>query len=125
MLWCQGGFTLRISGGADVEVGAPFGVVGRASGGAVVIDDPAASSRHVYLHLDGRGLFAVDLATRTGTRVGPGGGLSGWLRPGDRLEVAGREIELVEVRLGPGEPQAEARPAASPLDDAGEASLAG
>ena len=81
MLWFQGGFTLRISGGATVAVDVPFGVIGRAPGRALVIDDPAASSRHAYLHLDHRGLFAVDLATRTGTRVGPGGGLSGWLRP--------------------------------------------
>lgn len=124
MLWSQGGFTLRTLGGATVSVDASFGVIGRAAGGSLVIDDPAASSRHAYLHLDYRGLFAVDLATRTGTRVGPGGGLSGWLRPGDRLEIAGRAIEVVEVRLETPEPKPEPRFAASPLDDAGDTPLA-
>jgi pSer/pThr/pTyr-binding forkhead associated (FHA) protein len=90
----------------------------------MVIDDPAASSRHAYLHLDRRGLFAVDLATRTGTRVGPGGGLSGWLRPGDRLELAGRVIEVVEVRLESPEPELQGWSTASPLDDVGDAPLA-
>jgi pSer/pThr/pTyr-binding forkhead associated (FHA) protein len=122
MLWSQGGFTLRVLGGATVTVDSPFGVIGRAPGGALVIDDPAASSRHAYLHLDRRGLFAVDLATRTGTRVGPDGGLSGWLQPGDRLEVAGHVVEVVEVRLESPEPSA--RPLTSPLDDAGDVSLA-
>ena len=64
-----------------------------------MIDDPAVSSRHAYLHLDRRGLFAVDLATRTGTRVGPDRAPAGWLRPGDRLEIAGREIEVLALRL--------------------------
>lgn len=124
MLWSQGGFTLRDVGGATVSVDAPYGVIGRAAGGSLVIDDPAASSRHAYLHLDRRGLFAVDLATRSGTRVGPGGGPSGWLRPGDRLEVAGRAIEVVEVRLESSEPEPRPQFAASPLDDAGDATLA-
>lgn len=121
MLWSQGGFTLRVSGGPTVEVDEPFAVIGRAPGGTVTIDDPAASSRHAYLHLDRRGLFAVDLATRTGTRVGPGGGPWGWLRPGDRMELAGRSIEVVEIRLDSPEPAP--WPEASPLDDAGDAPL--
>jgi pSer/pThr/pTyr-binding forkhead associated (FHA) protein len=124
MLWSQGGFTLRTLDGVTVSVDAPFGVIGRAPGGSLVIDDPAASSRHAYLHLDRRGLFAVDLATRSGTRVGPGGGPSGWLRPGDRLEIAGRAIEVVEVRLESAEPQSQPQFAASPLDDAGDMLLA-
>jgi hypothetical protein len=126
MLWSQGGFTLRALGGPSVSIDAPFGVIGRSPSGSLVIDDPAASSRHAYLHLDRRGLFAVDLATRTGTRVGPGGGPSGWLRPGDRLEIAGRVVEVVEVRLESPEPEPKppAWSAASPLDDVGDAPLA-
>src|SRR5205085_1173756 len=92
----------RVLGGRSSQtasVSRPFGVIGRAPGGSLVLDDPAVSSRHVYLHLDHRGLFTVDLATRTGTRVGTGGGPSGWLAPGDRLELAGRTIEVVEIRL--------------------------
>ena len=129
MLWSSGGFSLRVlgsRGGQTVSVPFPYGVIGRSQNGSLVLDDPAISSRHVYLHLDHRGLFAVDLATRTGTRVGPGGGLSGWLSPGDRLEIAGCSIEVVEIRQGPmddGLSAAYDLPA-TPLDDAREAPLA-
>ena len=82
-----------------VEVTAPFAVIGRGPGVTVRIDDPAVSSRHVYLHLDRRGLFAVDLATRTGTRVGAARTPSGWLQPGEFLEISGRKIELVSLHI--------------------------
>jgi pSer/pThr/pTyr-binding forkhead associated (FHA) protein len=126
MLWSSGGFTLRVlgsRGGQTVSVPAPYGVIGRAPGGALVLDDPAVSSRHAYLHLDRRGLFAVDLATRTGTRVGSGGELSGWLAPGQRMEIAGITIEVVEIRYGSNEDVA-TLPPSNPLDDAGETPLA-
>ena len=38
--------------------------------------------------------------TRTGTRINGTGRMVGWLRPGDWVEVAGRRVELVRVRLG-------------------------
>jgi pSer/pThr/pTyr-binding forkhead associated (FHA) protein len=127
MLWCSGGFTLRVLGsrsGPTASVSRPFGVIGRAPGGALVLDDPAVSSRHVYLHLDQRGLFAVDLATRTGTRIGTGGGPSGWLAPGDRIELAGRTIEVVEIRLDNDQDTPPGSLQENPLDDAGSAFLA-
>lgn len=97
-LWAEGRFTLRVRGpgGEDrvVAVGRPYGLIGRVAGADLIIDDPAVSGRHVYLHLDRRGLFAVDLATRSGTRVGDAGGPAGWLVAGEALEVAGRRVEL-------------------------------
>ena len=136
MPWQPGGFTLRVApdparggsggGAAVVEVAAPFAVIGRAPGIAVRVDDPAVSARHVYLHLDRRGLFAVDLATRTGTRVGASRAASGWLRPGDSLELAGRRVELLELDLGDDEGESAediAEPPRSPLDDTGDAPL--
>lgn len=130
-LWASGGFTLKIvspRGAETIVLGQPHAVLGRASADGLTLDDPAVSSRHAYLHLDPRGLFVVDLATRTGTRVGPSGLASGWLRPGQFFEVAGRRIELIDAPLrgpdddapaafGPGEPP-------SPLDDAGDRPLA-
>jgi pSer/pThr/pTyr-binding forkhead associated (FHA) protein len=96
----------------------------------LTLDDPAVSSRHAYLHLTARGLFAVDLATRSGTRVGPSGAPAGWLAPGDRLEVAGQAIEVVAIRRDAA-PDDEGEPLAgddafpeSPLDDAADAPLA-
>lgn len=126
MLWASGGFTLRLlSDGpardAIVSVADPFAVIGRTTGAALTIDDPAVSSRHAYLHLDRRGLFAVDLATRTGTRVGRDRAPSGWLRPGDRLEIAGREIEVMALRLDDDELIDPEPPPPNPLDDTGDA----
>ena len=38
--------------------------------------------------------------TRTGTRINGTDRMVGWLRPGDWLEVAGRRVELLRVRIG-------------------------
>lgn len=126
-LWAAGEFALRVAdaGGAAarvVRVGRPFGLVGRSEGVDVQLEDQAVSARHVYLHLDRRGLFAVDLATRTGTRVGPAGPPAGWLRPGQALEVAGNRLELADVRVDAPEPAGAARiEPADPLADSGPA----
>jgi len=127
LLWASGAFTLRIAGPnpgdepAVVTINQPFAVLGRTGNHLITIDDPAVSVRHVYFHLDPRGLFAVDLATRTGTRVGPEGEPSGWLHEGDWLEVAGRKIEVLSLAIDSdvfpdGLPK-------NPLDDAGDTPL--
>ena len=125
-LWASGGFTLRISGpgpeaASIVVVDRPFAVLGRTGNHRLTVDDPAVSVRHVYLHLDSRGLFAVDLATRTGTRVGPEGEPAGWLREGDSLEVAGCTIEVRELAIDSDVIPAGLPP--NPLDDSGDAPL--
>jgi pSer/pThr/pTyr-binding forkhead associated (FHA) protein len=126
MLWASGGFILRVfsnspAPAAIVSVATPFAVIGRTAGSTLMIDDPAVSSRHAYLHLDHRGLFAVDLATRTGTRVGNDRAPAGWLTVGDHLEIADREIEILEIHLdGGGITDPNPR---NPLDDIGDAEL--
>jgi len=129
-LWADGGFRLRVSepgqpgaGAAEVPIDRPFALVGRREGADVQIDDRHVSGRHLYLHLDRRGLFWVDLATRTGTRADGRERPSGWLRPGGALEVAGRRIELVECRVRDALPES-AHPPADPLADAGALPLA-
>lgn len=108
--WASGRFVLRVHGVGsnwrrDVEIRRPFALIGRIPGADVQIDDPDVNSRHAYLHLDRRGLFAVDLASRTGTHIGPQGrAAAGWLRPGEALEVAGRRIELRELFIEDAEP---------------------
>jgi pSer/pThr/pTyr-binding forkhead associated (FHA) protein len=104
-LWADGDMMFRVAGaGAEpdrlVKVRRPFAVIGRAGDADIVVGDRAVSSRHAYLHLDRRGVYAVDLVTRTGTRINGTPRMVGWLRPGDWLEVAGRRIELLRVRLG-------------------------
>ena len=103
-LWAAGEMLFRVAGaGAEpdrmVKVRRPFALVGRAPDADLVVDDRAASARHAYLHLDHRGVYAVDLVTRTGTRINGADRPVGWLRPGDWLEVAGRRIELLRTRL--------------------------
>src|SRR4051794_26668585 len=80
-LGADGEFRLRVGdagSGRVVEIARPFALIGRVAGADVQIEDRAVSARHVYLHLDRRGLFAVDLATRTGTRFGGAPRSAGW-----------------------------------------------
>ena len=96
-------------------------MIGRITGADVRIEDHRASARHLYLHLDRRGLYAVDLATRTGTRVGPEGRSSGWLSPGDSLELADHRIEVQDIEVAgglsqdPTDPLADSRTLLTPL----------
>ena len=103
-LWAEGSFRLRINDSSgtparEEQVDQPFGLIGRTAGADVLIADRAVSARHVYLHLDARGLFAIDLATRTGTRFNGADRPCSWLRPGDSFEVAGRSFTLVDYQV--------------------------
>ena len=115
-LWVDGEFWLEVHepGGGParlVHVPRPYGLLGRLEGADVRIDDRAVSARHVYLHLDRRGLHAVDLASRTGTRLPQPGRLACWLAPGDEIELAGRRVRLADLRLhGPPAAPDAARP---------------
>jgi predicted component of type VI protein secretion system len=115
LLWANGELTLliheprsgaRAAPGRAVTVRQPFALVGRGGGADLAIDDPDVSARHVYLHLDARGLFAVDLATRTGTRFGAPGTSTAWLAPGQSLELAGRRLEVLDLRVDGARPPA-------------------
>lgn len=102
--WTDGDMLLRVQGtGREsdriVKVRRPFAIVGQDQGCDVVIADRAVNERHAYLHLDPRGLYVVDLVTRTGTRIEEASQMVGWIRPGQALEVAGRRIELLRMRI--------------------------
>ena len=103
-LWTSGDMMFRISGPSPesdrlVKVSRPFALLGRSEDSDVVIPENAVSARHAYLHLDPRGVYAVDLVTRTGTRINGADQPVGWLQPGDSLEVGGRKIELLRIRI--------------------------
>src|SRR5690606_1061507 len=85
--------------GTVAIVDRPFALVGRSAGADLPVPGPGAAPIHVYLHLDRPGVFAVDLATRDGTRFddAPEGARSCWIRPGRGLEVAGHRVELIEA----------------------------
>jgi pSer/pThr/pTyr-binding forkhead associated (FHA) protein len=91
--------TLRIEGTDRqpeqvVQVERPFALAGLTEDADVRLSDHAVNARHAYLHLDSRGLYVVDLATRTGTRLNGADQTAGWLRPGDWFEIAGRRIAV-------------------------------
>jgi pSer/pThr/pTyr-binding forkhead associated (FHA) protein len=77
----------------------PHGLIGSVVGADVTIPDTSISARHAYLHVDDRGVCIVDLASRTGTRLNGRRIDSAWLRIGDVVEIAGRELELREIHL--------------------------
>ncbi|WP_435011833.1 FHA domain-containing protein (plasmid) [Tundrisphaera lichenicola] len=103
-LWVEGRFTVRVRGpghepGRVVRLRKPFALIGRLPGADLRIDDPAVEDRHALLILDHQGLFGVDLLTRTGTRFAGGNSTSARLGLGDVLEVAGRRIEILQLRI--------------------------
>ncbi len=89
--------------GVVAIISRPFALIGRSAAADLPVPSQEASLRHLYLHLDHRGVFAVDLISRTGTwfEGAPAGTRSGWLRPGDALVIAGYRIELIEAVPSP------------------------
>jgi pSer/pThr/pTyr-binding forkhead associated (FHA) protein len=103
-LWVDGRLTVRLRGlghepGRIIRLRQPYALIGQIPGADIRIDDPDVDGRHALLLLDRRGVFGVDLRSRTGTRFAGGAADSAWIGPGDILEVAGRRIELLEVRI--------------------------
>ncbi len=108
-LWALGRLRLRIrppdgGPGRVLRIARPFALIGRGTGADLRVNAPDASTRHAYLHLDHRGLFGVDLATRTGTRFSGAPLAAAWLRPGEAFEIAGHRIEVLEAALSPDSP---------------------
>ena len=127
-LWADGMLTLRVRGsgfgaGRPLTIRRPFALLGRGEGCDIRIDDPTVSARHAYLHIDRRGIFVVDLATRSGMRLDDAPASSGWLRPGQALEVAGRRVEIVSAHVDGVSSFAGPAPA-SLLAESGDAPLA-
>jgi hypothetical protein len=103
-LWVDGQFTVKVRGpgsepGRAFRVRRPFALIGRISGADLRIDDPAVDDRHTFLFLDRRGLLGVDLLSRTGTRFAAEEAAWSWLGPGDLVEIAGRRVEIVQLRV--------------------------
>jgi len=125
LLWVDGRLGLRVIDpegcpGPITRIVRPFAVIGRAPTADLVVEAAEASLRHVYLHLDHRGVFAVDLASRTGTRFDGASpkSRSAWLTVGSGFELVGHRIELVEAEVEGGPPLRNRE--AEPVDLMGE-----
>jgi pSer/pThr/pTyr-binding forkhead associated (FHA) protein len=103
-LWIDGRLTVRLRGpgpepGRILRIRRPFALIGRMPGADIRIDDAGVDDRHALLLLDRRGVFGVDLRSRTGTKFAGGEADSAWLGPGDLAEIAGHRVELLEIRI--------------------------
>ena len=102
--WTDGDMMFRVHGtGREmdriVKIRRPFALVGRSPDSDLCVRDAAVSDRHVYAHLDPRGVYVVDLLTRTGTRINGLSQSAGWLRPDQSFEMAGRRVTLLRMRI--------------------------
>ena len=103
-LWVNGQLTVRLRGpgaepGRILRIRRPFALIGQIPGADIRIDDPSVDGRHALLILDRRGVFGVDLLSRSGTRFAGAEAASAWLGTGDILEIAGRRVELLQLRI--------------------------
>jgi pSer/pThr/pTyr-binding forkhead associated (FHA) protein len=65
----------------------PFALLGRDPANDLNLDDAQISQRHAYVQVIGGRLFCVDLGSRTGIICDGVHGTSGWLDPGQSLQI--------------------------------------
>lgn len=70
----------------------PFAVVGRAGQCDVALDDQTVSLRHLYLQTIRDRVFAIDLFSANGCKLGGERFASGWLEPNQPLQLGRREL---------------------------------
>ncbi len=102
-LWADAEIVLRIrhcdSGTSQIyEFQQPFLRIGRGPRSDIRIVDPCFNSRHLYFHIDPRGVFGVDLVGRPETQFPGSPQPSGWLESGEGLDVGGYRIDLLYQR---------------------------
>jgi pSer/pThr/pTyr-binding forkhead associated (FHA) protein len=89
------------SGQATGQFGAaqPFALIGRDPSNDLCLEDSRISQRHVYVQMLGGRLFCVDMGSRVGIRCAGVQGTSGWLNPGEELEVGPFTIRYMTESL--------------------------
>jgi len=103
-LWVDGSIALRVRDRKHrswrmVKIRRPYAILGRHPKGDLVIDRPDVADHHVFLFLDRRGLFGVDLRTDAGTRFAGTEAEASWLGSGDLIEVGDHVIEVIQLRV--------------------------
>ncbi len=82
-----------------VKVRRPYAVLGSHPKADLVIPRNDVAEHHVFLFLDRRGLFGVDLRTDRGTRFAGTELEASWLGSGDLIEVGDHAIEVIQLRV--------------------------
>jgi len=98
----------------QVTAGQPFALIGRDAANDLCLDDPRISQRHVYVQMIGGRLFCVDMGSRSGIRCAGVQGTSGWLNPGQDLEIG-----PFAIRYAAGSAPASALTGINPLEARG------
>lgn len=103
-LWVDGSIVLRVRDKRHrawriVKVRRPYAVLGRHPKADLVLDREGVADHHVFLFLDSRGLFGVDLRTDRGTRFAGTDAEASWLGSGDLIEVDDTTIEVIQLRV--------------------------
>ena len=93
----------------------PFAMLGRDPRSDIPLTHDDVSRRHLFLHVIGGSLHALDLGSRTGTRWAEGARHSGWLLPGQSLRVGPFTIRCMSVGRG-APPEVGSNLAAGPLE---------
>lgn len=97
--WVAGRIGLRLSGQPPRWIDRPFARLGGTAGVDLRLLGREIHARHAYLHLDRRGVFALDLTGRAGLRIDGLPTPAGWLTPGQGLEIAGQRVEIVGAEI--------------------------
>ena len=103
-LWVDGSIALRIRDKKQrswrmVKIRHPFAVFGSHPRADLVVARDGVEPMHVFLFLDERGLFGVDLRTERGTRFAGSEAEAAWLGSGDLIEFGDHVIEVIQLRV--------------------------
>ncbi len=103
-LWVDGSIALRVRDKRHrawrmVKVRRPYAILGHHPKADLVIERADVAEHHVFLFLDARGLFGVDLRTDRGTRFAGTNAEAAWLGSGDLIEVGDHAIEVIQLRV--------------------------
>jgi pSer/pThr/pTyr-binding forkhead associated (FHA) protein len=80
-----------------LAVQQPFALIGRDPANDFCLDDQQVSQRHAYVQVIAGRVFCVDLGSRTGIRCAGAPGPSGWLDPGQPLEIGPFALRLANA----------------------------
>lgn len=103
-LWVDGSIALRVREKSQrswrtVKIRHPHAVLGSHPRADLVIAHEGVADSHVFLFLDERGLFGVDLRTENGTRFAGSETDAAWLGSGDLIELGNHVIEVMQLRV--------------------------
>lgn len=103
-LWVDGSIALRIRDKKQrswrmIKIRHPYAVLGSHPRADLAISRDGVATAHVFLFLDERGLYGVDLRTERGTRFAGSDAEAAWLGSGDLIEVGDHVIEILQLRV--------------------------